>query len=104
MANSIGSTAMKIEYVFPIDQGLYWSCDGDYEAKLFKIRENDVRNKLLARVQYVVDRDQYAMRVLDGPVAKTAITYHNTMQEAKDQAVAVAVVLARLDRANNLLT
>ena len=104
MASSIGSAAMKIEYVFPLDTGLYWACEGDYSARLLKIAVDDVRNKPLAHVQYTVEKDQYAMVVMDKSSMNTPITYHNTMKEAKDYAIAVAVVVARLDRANNLLT
>ena len=104
MAISNGSAAMKIEYVFPLDTGLYWACDGDYAAKLLKIAVDDVRNTPLARIQYMVDKDQYAMVVTDRSFVNTPITYHNTMKEAKDHAIAIAVVVARLDRANNLLT
>lgn len=104
MAISNGSAAMKIEYVFPLDTGLYWACEDDCSAKLLKIAVDGVMNRVLARIQYDVTKDHYAMVVVDKSSGKTPITYHNTMKEAKDHAVALAVVVARLDRANNLLT
>ena len=100
MAISNGSAAIKIEYVGERNKGLYWATTGDFEATLCLISQDDPFNGRLARIRYDVSRDQYGLVVGSRP----PVMHFNTMKEAKDHAIALAVVVARLDRANNLLT
>lgn len=102
MALSYDTTKVKIDYVTE-DKTLYWATNGNREATLFCMAIDGAWNKRLAVIRYAVDQDQYAAVVINGLV-RTQVEYYNSMEEAKTQTIAVSIVLARLDRANNILT